>query len=270
MQIEKRDSLSIIINSTAFNLLSYLMVFMLFQFATIIASNMFDIPNTLYYNKIGFNVAPEAWTFDAVKVIYSAGNIILFLISISFLVIIIKTLEFNGLLRLFFLWGLIHSISMLLGSFIIGAFNFDGFGIVLSYLYLADTAKMLLLFIGLVLLLATGMAMVKVFLFSANTYFNFLSPAMRPAFRRDQFILPFVISTVFLLVIKYPLSLYETLILIIPAFILMPLFWGIGRYPVFYFEETKKSIYISYRLVFITLGLYAVYRVVLGIGINIV
>ena len=268
MQIEKRKSLNIILNSTAFYLLSYLVVFLVFQFTTIIASKIFDIPTTLFYNKIGYNVIPEAWTFDAVKVIYSSGNIMLFLISITCLVIIIKAMEFNGLLRLFFLWGFIHAISMLFGSFIIGAFNFEGFGIVLSYLYLADTAKMLLLFSGLLLLIGIGMAMVKAFLFSANSYFNFLSPKMRPTFRRDQFIIPFVASTLFLLIIKYPLSLYETLLLFIPFFILMPLYWGIGRFPVFYFEETEKSIQISSRLIIVTLVVYTLYRVVFGIGIN--
>jgi hypothetical protein len=269
MQIEKRKSLNIIINSTAFYLLSYLVVFLIFQFTTIIASKIFDIPTTLFYNKIGYNVIPEAWTFDAVKVIYSSGNIMLFLISISCLVIIIKAMEFNGLLRLFFLWGFIHSISMLFGSFIIGAFNFEGFGIVLSYLYLADTAKMLLLFSGLLVLIGIGMSMVKPFLFSANIYFNFLSPKMRPTFRRDQFILPFVVSTLFLLILKYPLSLYETLMLFIPFFVLMPLYWGIGRFPVFYFEETEKSIQISTRLIIVTLACYSIYRIVFGIGINI-
>jgi hypothetical protein len=269
MRIEKRDSLIIVMHSTAFCLLSYLVVFMLFQFSTIVASNIFDIPNTLYYNRIGFNVRPEAWTFDSVKVIYSAGNIVLFLISVSFLVIIIKALEFNGMLRLFFFWGFIHSISMFFGSFVIGAFNFEGFGIVLSYLYLADTAKMLLLFTGLLLLIGIGMAMVKPFLFSANIYFNFLSAAMRPAFRRDQFILPYIVSTIILLGLKYPLTLYDTCLLIIPIFILLPLYWGIGRYPVFYFEDTPKSIQLSYKLIISTVVILVFYRLVLGIGINI-
>ena len=127
MRIEKNDSLSIIINSTAYYLLSYLTIYLLFQFTTIIASTIFDIPTTLYYNRIGYNVRPEVWTFDAVKVIFSSGNIILFLTAISFLVVIVKALEFNGLLRLFFIWGFIHSVSMLFGSFVIGAFNFEGF-----------------------------------------------------------------------------------------------------------------------------------------------
>jgi hypothetical protein len=269
MQIEKRNSLTIIVNSTAFYLLSYLVVFLLFQLATIIASNIFDIPNTLFYNKISFNIKPEAWTIDSIIVIFTSGNIILFLVSILFLVVIVKTMEFNGLLRLFFLWGFIHSISMFFGSAVIGAFNYDGFGIVMSYLYLAETAKMLLLFSGLLLLLGIGMAIVKPLLFSANSYFDFLSPDMRASFRRDQFVLPYVISTLFLFVLKYPLSLYEIFMLPIPGFVLFPLFWGIKRYPVFYFEETEKSIQISYRLVAVTVGVVILFRVVLGIGINI-
>jgi hypothetical protein len=157
---------------------------------------------------------------------------------------------------------------MLFGSIVIGAFNFEGFGIVLSYLYLADTAKMLLLFAGLLLLIGIGMAMVKPFLFSANIYFNFLSAEMRPAFRRDQFILPYLFSTLLILGLKYPLTLYETSMLIIPIFVLLPLYWGIRRFPVFYFEDTPKTIQLSYRLIFITVITLVLYRFVLGIGIN--
>jgi len=209
------------------------------------------------------------WTFDSIKVIYSSGNVVLFLISITFLVVVIKAFEFNGMLRLFFLWGFVHSVSMLLGSIIMGAFNFEGFGIVLSYLYLADTAKMLLLFTGLLLLIGIGMTMVKALLFSANIYYNYLSPEMRPAFRRDQFILPFLISTIILWLLKFPVSFYETLMLIVPFFFLLPLFWGIGSFPVFYFEEVNKSIRINRSLVIITITVFIIYRIVLGIGINI-
>lgn len=269
MRTGKRDSFIIIINSTAFYLLSYLVVFLLFQLTTILASNIFDIPNTLYYNKIGFNTRPEVWTADSVKVIYSSGNILLFFLSIFFLVVIIKALEFNGLLRMFFIWGFIHSTSMLFGSFIMGAFNFDGFGIFLSYLYLPDTAKMILLFLGLIIVFGIGRAMEKPLLFSSNIYLNFLTPKMFPAFRRDQFILPAVISTLFLFLIKYPLSLYQTLMLFVPLIMLLPLCFGMGYFPDFYFDETNKTAQINFKAVIATLGIYFLYRLVLGIGINI-
>lgn len=269
MRTEKRESLLIFLNSTAYCLLSYLFVYMLFQLTTSVASIIFDIPNTLFYNRIEFNVRPEVWTFDSVKVVFSSGNVMLLLIALTSVVVIIKAIELNGMLRLFFIWSFIHSISMLFGSFIMGAFNFEGFGIVLSYLYLVDTVKMLLLFAGFLLLIGIGMAMVKALLFTANIYYNFLSPEMRPAFRRDQFILPYAVSTFLLLIIKFPTSSYETIILIIPIFILIPLFWGIGRFPVFYFEETKKSIQLNYKLVIFTLCVYTSYRILLGIGLNI-
>jgi hypothetical protein len=269
MQKKNRNSLTIIINSTAFYLLSYLFVYMIVQFTTIIASDIFDIPNTLFYNKIGFNIKPESWTFDSVKVIYSSGNIVLFLVSITFLGVIIKAFELDGLLRLFFLWGFIHSVSMFFGSIAIGAFNFEGFGIVLSYLYLTDTVKMLLLFAGLIFLIGIGMAMIKPLLFSANIYYNFLSPEMRPTFRRDQFLIPYLISTAFLFMIKIPLSLYESLMLVVPVFILLPLLWSISRFPVFYFEEKEKPIRINFRLIAVTVGFYLMYRIVLAHGIYI-
>jgi hypothetical protein len=92
---------------------------------------------------------------------------------------------------------------------------------------------------------------------------------MRPAFRRDQFILPYAVSTFLLLIIKFPASSYETILLIIPIFILLPLFWGIGRFPVFYFEETEKSIQLNYKLIAFTFSVYTLYRIILGIGMNI-
>ena len=174
MSVNKRESTIIIINSTAYYLLSYLLVYLVFQFFTLLASQIFSIPNTLYYNRIAYNVKPEAWTFDSVQVIYSSGCVGLFLLSIFFLVFVIRTIEFDGLLRTLFFWGFTHSISMLIGSFIIGAFNFEGIGIVMSYLYLTDTTKMVILFSGLIVLFAVGMAMVKPMLFLANSYYNFL------------------------------------------------------------------------------------------------
>lgn len=268
MQTSKRDTLYIISNSTAYYLLSYLTVYTLSRLAAVFSAGMFNIPNTLFYNRLEFNGGVDIWTFDSVKVVYSSGNILSFLLTILFLVITIKALELNGLLKLFFLWGFIHSISLLLGSIIIGAFNFEGFGIVLSYLYLADTAKMLLLFTGIILLMATGMAMVNPMLFSANIYYNFLTPKMRTNFKLNQFVYPFLISTPILFVFKFPLSLYESLLILIPMFLLLPLFWSTGNLPTYYFEETEKSVNLNIRLIIITVGVFILYRLILGVGIN--
>jgi len=268
MQTTKRESLSIIANSTAFYLLSYLSVLLLFQFTTIAAAKIFDIPTTLFYNRVDFYGGIGVWTFDSVKIVYGSGNVMLFLLSILFLVVTIKAMEYDGLLRMFFLWGFINSMSMLLGAFIIGAFNYEGLGVVLSYLYLADTAKMLILFIGIIALLGIGMAMVKPMLFTANMYYKFLAPEMRMAFRFNQFVFPYLISTAILFMLKFPLTLYETLLLTVPVFMIAPLFIGAGVLPTYFFEETEKPINASLKLILIAFIAIVLYRVVLGIGIK--
>jgi hypothetical protein len=268
MQTSKRESLFIIANSTAFYLISYLSVLLLFQLTTIAAAKIFDIPTTLFYNRVDFYGGIGVWTFDSVKIVYGSGNVMLFLLSILFLVVTIKTMEYDGLLRLFFLWGFINSMSMLLGAFIIGAFNYEGLGVVLSYLYLADTAKMLILFIGIIALIGIGMAMVKPMLFTANTYYKFLSPEMRMSFRFKQFVFPYLIATAILFLLKYPLTFYESLLLTIPVFMIAPLFIGTGVLPTYFFEETEKSIQVSLRLIIITVLFIVLFRVVLGIGLK--
>jgi hypothetical protein len=268
MQTSKRESFSIIANSTAFYLLSYLSIYLLFQLSTIAAAKIFDIPTTLFYNRVDYYGGIGVWTFDSVKIVYGSGNVMLFLLSILFLVITIKAMEYDGLLRQFFLWGFINSMSMLVGAFIIGAFNYEGLGVVLSYLYLADTAKMLILFIGIILLLGIGMAMVKPMLFTANMYYKFLSPEMRMTFRFNQFVIPYLIATTLIFFLRYPLSFYETLLLIIPLFMLFPLFIDAGVLPTYFFEETDKPIHISIKLIIVTLIFVVLFRVLLGIGIK--
>jgi len=267
LNIKTKNSI-IFANSLAYYLLSYFAIFTIQQFTTGLTSVAFDIPVSLFNNRIGFNVKPDAWTFDSVKVIFSSANLVLFLLSITFLVIYLKALEFDGMLRLFFLWGFVQSISTLIGSAIIGAFSFEGFGIVMSYLYLQDTAKMIILFFGIFLLLAIGMMMVKPILFSANIYFQSLIPEVRPTFRMVQFVLPFLIGNTVILAFKYPTSLYETLILFIPVFVLFPLFWGIKTYPTFYFEEMPKKIILNYRVLILTILFIIILRFVFGRGIN--
>jgi len=268
MKLPEREYLIISANSTAYCLLSYLIIFLIFQVVTAVTSGLFNIPVTLYYNHVGFNCKSDIWTTDSVKVVFGSGNAILIILAITFLVIYIKAIEFNGLLRMFFLWGFIHATSMVIGSAVVGAFIFEGFGFVLTYLYISETIKMVILFIGIFIMLIIGLAMLKPFLFSSNIYYNYLSPEMRPIFRFHQFVVPYIVSTLIIIVFKFPLSLYEMLLLLLPVFMLIPLFLSINRFPKFYFEKTRKTFYYDKRLIYITIVVFVIYRVVLGIGID--
>jgi hypothetical protein len=270
MKLAINEKLRITINSTAYYLLSYFFIAVLFQLAeSLVSLYLFDIPSSFDRNSADYLVKPEAWSFDSVKVIFTSGEVLSLVIGLLCLIVYLKALELDGLLRLFFLWGFVHSMNMFLGSIMLGAFIFEGFGFVLSWMYLQDTAKMIILFISLFMMLAVGSVMTRPFLYSANTYYNSLSSEIRPSFRKYQFFIPYIAGSVIILLLRFPLSLYELLLTLTPVLIILPLWWGIGRFPPFYFEEHPKTIEIHWRLVIIAIIAILLYLIVMGYGIRI-
>lgn len=264
------EQLRITINSTAYYLISYFIISFLFQLTeSLISLYLFDIPSSFDRNSADYLTKPESWSFDSVKVIFTSGVILSAVFGLLCLIVYLKALELDGLLRLFFLWGFVHSINLFWGSIMLGSFIFEGFGYVLAWMYLQDTVKMILLFISLFMMLAAGSLMTKPFLYSANTYYNNLSAEMRPSFRKYQFFVPYVFGTIIIVILRFPLSLYELLLLLTPILIILPLWWGISKFPPYFFEDHPKSIEIHWRIVITTLVIIALYRVVMGVGIRI-
>jgi hypothetical protein len=157
---------------------------------------------------------------------------------------------------------------MLIGSAIVGAFIFEGFGFVLSYMYISETIKMVILFFGIFILLIIGLAMRKPLLFSSNSYYNFLSAEMRPIFRFYQYVIPYVSSSILIILFRLPLSLYELLLFVMPVFLFVPLFISVGRFPKFYFEKARKKFYYERKLIISVAILFVLYRIILGFGID--
>jgi hypothetical protein len=262
MKITK--NISITINSTALFLLSYLLVFFIHQAFTIISALIFSIPVEIDYTKIGFIIYKYAWTFDSVKIIYSTGPIICMILSIFMLVIAVRFREFDGHLKMFFLWGFVHSINLFLGSILSGALLGEGFGHVLIWMFMPDTGKMILTLLAIFSLAGIGFGISKLFLLSGNTYYNKQEPSDRPIFILHQVILPFVIGTIIIILFRFPLNYYEILRLLTPVIILLPVFLNSSGFPVFFFDENPKSIKISSSLLAAAIIILVLYR----IGLN--
>lgn len=115
------ENLRISINSTAYYLLAYLIIFIINQAATLGAASIFDFQAQIDYSQIFFVVSNYDWSFDSVKIIYSAGPIAILITGIFMGVIAYKYKEYAGTLKLFFMWGLVHCVSLFLGSAYAGA-----------------------------------------------------------------------------------------------------------------------------------------------------
>lgn len=258
-----QDNLRIAINSTAYYILSYLFVFLVHQSATILASFFFDYNIQVNYSKILFMVSRYDWSSDSVKIIFSAGPLACLIISIFMIVVVYRYKEFNGSLKLFFLWGFVHSISIFLGSAYAGALLGEGFGHVLIWMFMPDTGKLIITLISLFLLAATGLALTRIFLLSGNIYFNLLETKNRLPFVFFQVILPFIIGSLIIIAIRFPVNLYELLRILTPILVILTVLLSSFGFSVLYFDESPRKIKINGNLLVAAFIIYAAYRIAL-------
>jgi hypothetical protein len=78
-----------------------------------------------------------------------------------------------------------------------------------------------------------------------------------------------MISTPILILLRTPLSIYETMLLVTPGFALIPLFTGFYRNTLFYFDENERIIKLRIRPVVVAVTFLAVFRLLYAAGIRI-
>jgi hypothetical protein len=259
---------TVILHSTAYYLSSYIFALLVYQFLTALTARFFNIVPIIHFNKVEFIVNARLWTYDSVKMIFISGCVSALIFGLCCLVIYIKAISMEGLLKLFFLWGFIHGLNIFVGSFVIGAFIYEGMGYVYAWMYLQETEKMFLLFAGLILLLGSGTIMIKSMLLAANSYYNSSRPEDRLQFKLDQYLFPYLIGTAILLALRFPVSIYEALLLVTPIFMILPLFIGFYRFTIFFFDENERSNRLRISILIFAIVLMAAYRVVFGFGIR--
>jgi len=257
-------SISIVVNSTAQFLLAYFLVFLIHQGVTVLSSIFFNFPVLMDYTRIDFLNYRYSWTFDSVKIIFSSGPVISMIVSLFMIVVAFKFREYDGLLRMFFIWGFIHSFNLFAGSAVAGALLGEGFGHVLIWMFMPDTGKLVVSLIGIFALASLGFLITHLVLLTANSYFNLLDYDHRMPFMLAQLLVPYVIGSALIIAIRLPLNYYELMRLGTEAIIIIPAFLNSSGFQIFYFDESPKSQKISGSLLTAAIILIVLYRIVLN------
>ena len=251
-------------NSTASYVLAFLIVFYINHFIKVILAGSYGYDLGFDWDIINFYIEPYEWTHDSVKLIYSAGPILILVLGFISLVAFWSLVEEPARLKTFFMWFTLHSFNFFFGGLLIGNIFKKGVGHVFNWMYMTDTSKMIVALFGFLGLLGTALIMSKPAAITANSYFNKLDDKNIPFFITAQIIVPFIIGTLLYLGFFMPRILFqETYSWISLAMILLFIIGKVSRMETLYFDEEDRFIGISSVIVITSIVIFISFRILL-------
>ncbi len=275
---DKRHNFFVIsINSLVLFLFSYIVIFIIGQLITVWVASTFDYTTILYYYKIYYDIESHAWNADSVKILFSILPMTGILMGTVFLILYSLFRNESGNLKLFFLWGFVHGMVMFFGSLLMGTLLNKDFGWVIAYLYYRDTGKMIFSIISIFALVSIGGLIAKSFLISGNAYFNFIDKRNKKFLLWAQVILPAIIGTIILTLIKIPDKFYygtvdemyyEFFKLFTLIILIVPLIFSFSSYNEIFYDEEQRNISLNWKFLTITVAIILLFRFGLITGIT--
>lgn len=262
--------LIIFFNSLSYFIISFIFMYLLSNFATAIAALQFEYTSILYYYKLVYAIDSGAWTSDAVKFLFSITPMISLLFGIIFLIIFIQMYDNQAHFKLFFLWCFAYSIIWSFGALLAGTIIDKGIGYVVMYFYMMDTGKLIISLFALTMLLISSTLTTKWFLFSANSYFNQLNEHNRTFFTFANVVLPLIVGTGIIMLVKLPqLTYYELFILLLGIIYGIPVLLRYSGFPTFFFDEFPIRVKADKWAMVVAAILLVAFRVIFHFGVRI-
>jgi hypothetical protein len=266
--LNRKSTYIAILHSLAFFLIAYLLVWLLTSLATVLTANGLEIPTVWNYHRIDFMIPQSLWNADLVKLTFSVGPLLSLLIAILCLIAYYNVMEFNGNLKLLFLWGFIHGWIGFFGSLFIGTLTSTGFGHVVIWLYFYDTARLTTNLVSLLMLFFGGFIIARPVLISANYYLNDLPELSRTRFLLAQMIIPALIGIAMIVLLRIPASLEDQLVPATILLMILPIFMRRYHFPNLYFDDEEISVRIEWLYIIVTIVLILAFRLIFAFGIR--
>ncbi len=273
---DRNRFLKIFFNSLFMFMLSYLVIYIVGQLITVWAATTFDYKVLLFPYKIFYNIDSDQWTPDAVKILYSIHPVTGLVLGTVGIILYSSMRNENGYFKLFFLWAFVHGVVMFFGSTLMGTLLNQGFGWVIAYLYYRDTGKMIFSIISIFALFIAGTSISRSFLISGNAYFNYVKHENRKFLFVSQVLLPALIGTVIMILLKIPTDdyyttneeyIFEISKISTILLILLPVGLTFKSMGDVYFDEEPRTVRFAWPFLLITLAIFIIHMLVLAPGI---
>lgn len=221
-QLTIKEKCIITTNSLSTFFIAYILTYHFYLFTTVFASLIMDIRAEIFINRVIFHISSTAWTPTAIEVVFiSAPFMCLFLYIVSS-IFYIKISIHSGLRKLFIFWITIISFTLFIGEIIGGSILYDGIGYAFSWLYIRDTFRIVTIGISIFTAILIGFRIKHFIILSGNMYLNKIKESEVLSFSLFQFIIPLILGSFVIFMIKYGHNRPYDTIVNFSAFLFIP------------------------------------------------
>lgn len=227
----RRIDLRALFNSTGLFLISYLIIYLIYQLPTILVASVYKIDSVLYFYELYFPIgnASNLWTKTNIIAITLIGPLSSGITAILlFRWVQLRNIK-NHIFRLLLLWVAFQGTAHFLGAFVAGIITDLGFGYVANWLFLNVFFKILISLVFLSVLSLAGY-------YSATTALTNLPHGRMKSLHRtvsliSTYLLPWLLGTTLLILLRFPdktpqhenIMVYDAIILVSMVFAIVPM-----------------------------------------------
>lgn len=290
-EIEKGSLSKSLINSTIAFLLAYIIVSITFQVVTILVASYYQIETDWYYYKITFLAVTSSplWNYSSIKAIFASGPVISFIMGFVYFFFYYQFLKDKpGLTKLILLWACLHSFNRFFGDFIAGdiAFQFTdkflGFLYVINWMHISKDIEDWLSIACMIFLITFGYFSTRYFLSTAYSRYFLFNNRMKFNFKVYNVLLPAVIGTVLIIIIRLPegsmddifeflsYNIYEMISYALMIIMLIPVFTGFNSQLDLAIQivNVERKQHIAWGYLALLIVLFGAYRILLDPGLD--
>lgn len=264
-------NIGILTISTSAYIFSYLFVLFVYQFTTSFMAAQYHVRTILYLDKISFITQDNSpfWYSDSVLSVFFASPIVSLFFIFTLIWLYHKFIDDESIIKHFFLWGAIHFINRLLGTFIIGTiFYLYESNLIADWLYLGMETKILIVSLTFILMIVIGRFTAFPLLASADSP-TLLKENNRKNFIIHQVYLPWVIGSIFLFLIQLPkIPINNNLLHISILCLIVPLFFRYNKFLLPSFDGPEVQYKIPWRFISFLMILIVIMKIFLNRGIQ--
>ncbi|MCX6258529.1 MAG: hypothetical protein NTW49_11635 [Bacteroidia bacterium] len=264
---------NLFLNSTVSSLITFLVSFfivsIIYQLFTLLIAKYIGYEAIWKYDKISFPLdsTSHLWRRRFIILLFASGPLISFFIGSLFYFMFIRRNPENSYYSLFTFWCTIHSFALFFSSFIAGSITNDGFGFVISWLYIGPIMRIIYSILAAIAMIAIGIRLNRYF-FRIDDHDILAGINSRNTFSVFLVLIPWAAGYFILSVIKSPgISTVELLTYIFSIFLIAPTFSSFAHNTAFSLTPMKNQKFPVTLLIILVL-LVLCYRIGLNEGIH--